>query len=189
MKAIDFSEAATLLSEGKIGIIPTDTVYGLVARAHDGEAVDRVSEMKARPFDKPFIILIGEVSDLKQFHIDPDKETRDILSKYWPGKVSIILPCEWPDFDYLHRGKEKLAFRLPDNQPLRDLIKKTGPIIAPSANPGGLPTAKTVEEAYGYFTDTVDFYVDGGHLPGEPSTLIKIIEGQVEVLRQGAVKI
>lgn len=72
---------------------------------------------------------------------------------------------------------------------LRTLLHKTGPLVAPSANLEGHPPAWTVREAKRYFDDKVDFYIDAGRLGGRPSTLIKIENGKVIVLRQGAAKI
>lgn len=92
-------------------------------------------------------------------------------------------------FFYLHRGIKSLAFRLPKNKNLLKLLKQTGPLIAPSANPEGLPTPETLNQAIAYFGEQVKFYVDGGTLTSQPSTLIKLENDQVVVLRQGAYKI
>ena len=117
------------------------------------------------------------------------ENTAAILKRLWPGKVSAVLPCSDEQWAYLHRGTGTVAFRLPDDAGLRALLRETGPLVAPSANPQGEPPAKTIEDAEGYFGDTVDFYVDGGLLDGEPSTLVKIENGNIVVLRQGAVRI
>ena len=111
------------------------------------------------------------------------------MSKVWPGKVSAILPCPSREFSYLHRGTKTLAFRLPKKGDLRELLKKTGPLAAPSANPEGLEPAKTVKEAKGYFGDAVDFYIDEGRLASLPSTLIAIENDRVVIKRQGAAKV
>ena len=176
-----------LLADG-VGIIPTDTLYGLVGRAFSREAVERVYKLRKRNAKKPFIILISSPEDLALFGVKLDKKTEKILLKVWPGSVSVILPCPYEKFSYLHRGGKTLAFRLPQKAELIGLIKETGPLIAPSANPEGLPPSKTVEEAEKYFGVEVDFYFDGGTLDSPPSTLISVESGAILVKREGLVR-
>lgn len=175
-----------LLNNG-IGILPTDTLYGLVGRALSRESFDRIFELKKRNFQSPFIILISSLDDLKLFEIKIDKDTENILHKYWPGKISVILPCNSEKFSYLHMGTKTLAFRMPDKKDLLEFLKQTGPLLAPSANHPGEKSALTIEEARNYFGNNVDFYVDKGKLESSPSTLIKIENGKIVVLREGAV--
>lgn len=182
-------EAISILKKGGVGILPTDTIYGLVGSAFSESAVSRIYELKGRDKDKPLIILISEISDLEKFGVKIGGNTRDILKKYWPGKVSIILPCDKKEFEYLHRGANSLAFRLTDKADLISLIKQTGPIVAPSANLQNLEPAKNIEEAKEYFGDNVDFYIDGNELISEPSTLIKIENDEVVILRKGSVSL
>lgn len=186
---VTLNDASNYLANGKVGVIPTDTIYGLVGEALLPNTVERIYEIKVRKPDKPLIILISSLEDLKLFGIKINEKTKSIFKEYWPGKVSIILPCPKDKFEYLHRGTNTLAFRLPDYPDLRKLIKKTGPLVAPSANPAGLPPAKTIKEAQDYFGNRIDFYVDGGRLDSPPSTLISLASGKVEVLREGAVAV
>ncbi len=179
---------AEILSSGGVGVIPTDTLYGLVGRALSLGAVERIYKLRKRDGNKPFIILIGSLSDLGLFGVEVDKKTKKILRQVWPGPVSVILPCEGENFSYLHRGGKTLAFRLPAKAGLAALIKKTGPLIAPSANPEGEPPAKTIKEARRYFGDSADFYLDGGTLDSPPSTLVSLESGGISVLREGAAK-
>ena len=183
------SKHTDILNSGGIGVIPTDTIYGLVGQALNPDTVEQLYKVRQRKPDKPFIILISQLKDLELFDIQPDEKTRAILGKVWPGKVSIVLPCRSDKFSYLHRGTNTLAFRLPDKKDLIEILKTTEPLVAPSANPEGLEPAHTIEEAKKYFGEEVDFYVDGGRLDSPPSTLIKIVDGEIEVLREGAVKL
>ncbi len=179
-----------IIRDGGTGVLPTDTIYGLVASALDKKAVGKVYKMRERNPKKPFIILISSVRDLEIFGIRVDKKLRSLLFKFWPGKVSVILPCPLKRYHYLHRGTNSLAFRLPANEDLIEILKKTGPLIAPSANLEGLPPAKTIERARKYFGDQAEFYADSGKLDSPPSTLIRIsANGEVAVLRRGAMKI
>lgn len=183
------NEAVKILKSGGIGILPTDTIYGLVGMALSNRTVKRIYEVRKRNPKKPLVILISGVADLKKFNIALDKESESLLNQLWPGKVSVILPCKAGKFEYLHRSTKGLAFRLPAKRPLRNLIRKTGPLVAPSANPEGFPPAKNLKEAREYFGDQVDFYLGSGGLESLPSTLIEIKNGKIKVLRQGEVKI
>lgn len=174
-----YKQVSKTLAAGGVAVIPTDTLYGIVGQALNRDSVERIYKIKGRQPQKPFIILISNISQLAQFDVQPV----DQLGDYWPGPVSIILPCQRADLEYLHRGTGSLAFRLPAKADLRELIDITGPLVAPSANPEGQPPAETVEQAKNYFGDQIDTYLDGGNITGQPSRLIKIQDGQVETLR------
>lgn len=187
VKDIYFSRLVKVLRSGGIGIIPTDTIYGLVGLARNKKTVERIYKVRQRRPDKPLIILTSSIESVKKFGVKLDSKTKKILKKYWPGKISIILSCD-KKFEYLHRGTNTLAFRLPDDVDLIKLLKKTGPLVAPSANPEGLSPALTIKQAKKYFSDQVDFYFDQGKTESEPSTLIEVEGDKIVVLRTGAVK-
>lgn len=172
-------QVADILKSGGIAVVATDTLYGLVGQALNRPAVERIYTVKGRSPAKPFIILISHQSQLELFGVQAVSQLND----YWPGPVSIILPCNRPDLKYLHRGTNDLAFRLPAKDDLRALIDQTGPLVAPSANPEGQPPATTITEAKAYFSNKVDVYADSGRVEGNPSKLIKITGGQIETLR------
>ena len=178
-----------ILKNGGIGVLSTDTIYGLVGLALSKKVVARIYKLRKRNSKKPLIILISSLKDLDIFGIYPDTGTKNLLKKFWPGKVSVILPCPSKRFFYLHRGTKTLAFRLPAKKSLRELLKNTGPLVAPSANPEGLPPAKTILEARHYFKNKPDFYIDNGKLDSPPSALISIVDGKFKILRKGAVPI
>lgn len=168
---------------GKITILPTDTLYGIVGQALDKKIVEKIYALKGRRPDKPFIILISSIKDLVLFGIRPSSTETQLVKKYWPGKVSVILPCPLKKFEYLHRGTKSLAFRLPKKKSLIEILKKTGPLVAPSANPEGQPPAKNITEARKYFGDKVDLYVAGGKLAGKASKIIKLTDSKIEIIR------
>ncbi len=172
---------------GAVGIIPTDTVYGLVARAADPAAVDRLYAAKNREH-KPGTLIAASIEQLETLGLK--RRYLTAVSQFWPGAVSVIIPCANPDLEYLHQGKQSLAVRIPESVALRQLLELAGPLLTSSANHPGQPTAVTIDQARGYFDDQVDFYIDGGDLSNhQPSTIIQIIDDAVEVIREGAVKI
>lgn len=178
-----------ILKQGGVGVLATDTLYGLVGRALNKKTVRRIYQIKGRQPKKPLIILISSLNDLNLFKIKISPTSRKALNKLWPGRVSIILDCPHKQFFYLHRGTNTLAFRLPQKASLIKILKKIGPLTAPSVNPEGLGPAKTIKEAKKYFGRQVDFYLDEGKIDSLPSTLLAIKNGKIEILRQGATKI
>ncbi len=173
------------IKSGSMGVIPTDTMYGIVGSAFDKKAVERIYKVRKRTPSKPLIILIDCIDCLKEFGIKP----LPILKSIWPDKITVILPCKSAKFKYLHRGKNKLAFRLPKSAKLIKILNETGPLVAPSANPEGEKPAQTLKEAQDYFGSNVDFYIDGGKMKDVPSTIIELdSKGKATLIREGAVK-
>lgn len=186
---MSLSSLVRVLQRGGIAVIPTDTVYGIVARARDRSAVARLYRLRRITPRKPFIILIDSVARLGEFGIALDAAQRKFLARVWPGKISVVLPCAKKKFAYLHLGKSALAFRLPKNRTLTALLRNTGPLVAPSANPEGMKPAETVSEARRYFGDSVDIYTRVSRKRGKPSTLVSFLGSVPKVLRKGAANV
>lgn len=168
------------LQAGGIAILRTDTLYGVVAVATNQAAVERVYEVKSRQPDKQLIVLISSIDDV--FDSYPP-EVVDRIKGLWPGKNTIVLPSQHAP-DWLLRGGDSLAYRLPDSTELRELIAQTGPLVAPSANPESLPPAMTIDQATAYFGDNIDVYVDGGTvIDASPSNIYRLDNGRFEQLR------
>lgn len=180
----------TILQNGGLAVIPTDTIYGLVGQALNRQTVERLYRLKKRSPDKPYIILISSYRDLAIFDIVPSAEIKKFLKKYWPGEVSVIFPCPNKKWHYLYRGTGQLAFRLPKSAPLRALLRQTGSLVAPSANPQNLEPAQDIEMAEKYFGTKVDgYYGRKKIIENTPSTLVTFEKDKPRVLRQGKIKI
>ena len=175
------------LKQGGIAVIPTDTLYGIVASARIPEAVELVYRIRGRERAKPCIVLLADSAGLEEFGVALTESETEFLKQYWPGAVSVVLSCTEERFSYLHRGTGTLAFRVPDNQWLHEVLREAGPLVAPSANLAGMPTATTIDEARRYFQDQVDVYEDAGKLESEPSTLVRLDAHGVSILRAGKV--
>jgi len=182
-------EIAHSLRSGEFAVFATDTIYGIHTSALRPNAVEKLYSLKGRDKTKPFIVLISSTNDLKVFKIQLDEKTKETLTKLWPGKVSVILPCPNPLFEYLHRGKSSIAFRLPKKPELVRLLQMTGPLVSTSVNKDGQKIATTIEEAHSYFGDDIDIYINEGPKPDVSSTLIELKNGKINILRQGEEKI
>lgn len=175
-----------LQTDGAVGVIATDTLYGLVARAGDQTAVQRLYAFKKRE-NKPGTVIAANIDQLVELGIK--RRYLTAVEQFWPNPLSVIIPAG-PELDYLHQGKHSLAIRIPKDQRLQKFLLETGPLLTTSANHPGETPASTIAQARDYFGDEVDFYQDGGDLSEhKPSTIIRIIDDAIEVVRPGAVTI
>jgi len=179
-------EATAILLDGGVGVLPTDTVYGLAARATDEDAVTRLYALKHREH-KPGTIVAANIDQLVELGIK--RRYLTAVESWWPNSLSVVIPTG-DLLAYLHQGVDSLAIRIPKDERLQTILVQTGPLVTSSANAPGEPTANNLKEAYHYFGDTVDFYVEGGNMANrQPSTVVRIVDDAIEVLRQGAVPI
>jgi len=184
LTSLQDAELRETLTRGGIAVIKTDTLYGLVASALDPKAVQKIYDLKDRNEHKACIVLIAEVSQLLPgTHMDDAHSA--LMDKYWPGPVTIIMPVDTQNLDYLTRGNGSLAYRLPNSPDLRELIRRTGPLIAPSANPEGAEPARSVRDATAYFGEAVDAYVDSGEVKNATASRIITVNesGEEQILR------
>lgn len=172
--------ASTLLSGG-VAVIRTDTLYGIVARADDASAVSKVFAAKGRNQAKTAIVLVANVESAYDSHSELEHDHR----LYDETPTSFVVTTQRAP-SWLRRDNGTIAYRIPHHRQLGELLAQTGPLIAPSANPEGLPPALTVAQAINYFGDVVDIYVDGGEVPADvqPSRVLHVHEdGTIEQLR------
>ena len=179
----DILTAARSLRDGGIVVLRTDTIYGIVARADDRAACERVYEAKGRDASKPCIVL---VADADQIWDDVSREAF-IRAQVVVGDepTSVVVPAGPKTPEWIPHGNGTVAFREPNKHSLRELLAATGPLIAPSANPAGDEPAATIDQATTYFGDAVDVYVDGGEVrDAKPSHVITVDDtGKVERIR------
>lgn len=175
-----------LLQHGAVGVLPTDTLYGLVCRAADRTAVKRLYALKHRE-RKPGTVIAASIEQLAGLGIK--LRYLKAVEQFWPGPVSVIVPTP-PELAYIDMGLPDLAVRVVEDATVRALVEQTGPLLTSSANLPGEPPAVNFREAEAYFADGVDFYVDGKDFSGrKPSTVLRMVDDAIEVLRQGAVTI
>ena len=172
------------LRADKLVAAPTDTIYGLLARADSPRAVDELYRVRRRNRTKSCIILLGSTNDIPEL----TTEQWRIYNQLYCERPTTIAARVSPDvMPHLVRTDATLAFRVvPSGTALSELIRLVGPLLAPSANLAGQPPATTINEAIAYFGDQVAVYVDGGEIKGVmPSRIIKFTnDGQLVALRQ-----
>ncbi len=181
------SAAATLINQGGVGVLPTDTVYGLVARAEDRVAVAKLYGLKDRN-NKPGTIIAANTAQLIALGVE--EKYIDRVKNWWPNSLSVETPLG-VNLSYLHQDTGRQGFRVVADPDVVRILEITGPLLTSSANHPGKPGSVNLHEAWDYFKDSVDFYVDGGDRSNRlPSTIISIKDtGEIDVIRQGAVDV
>ena len=181
------SAVVKLIKAGAIGVIPTDTVYGLVGKAESQIAIERMYALKARK-RQPGTTIAATSEQLNGLGFPADQLQH--ARAYWPNALSVEMSATAIP-DYLSTGQPVMAARIPNKPELLELLHAAGPLMTTSANAPGEPTSTSVDTALEYFGDEVDFYVDGGDLSGRPpSTIIGYApDNSIIVYRRGAVGI
>ena len=127
-------EAAEIIKNGGIGAFPTETVYGLGANALDGEAVKKIFVAKGRPQDNPLIIHIADKKDIDKYVAEIPKYAQELMDKFWPGPLTIILKKKDIVSDVTSAGLDTVGVRMPNDEIALKLIELSGvPIAAPSS--------------------------------------------------------
>lgn len=180
-------ELIQLVNGGAIGVLPTDTVYGLVGKASSQTAIEHMYSVKSRE-RQPGTTIAASPEQLESLGFPAEQLQRAVT--YWPDALSVEMKASSVP-NYLSAGQPVMAARVPNKPELLELLNQTGPLMTTSANAPKQPTSTSVKMAVDYFGDDVDFYVDGGDLSGRPpSTIVGFDEaGEIIVYRQGAVEI
>lgn len=181
--------ASGILKTGGLVALPTETVYGLGADGLDADAVRKIFEAKGRPQDNPLILHIASASEMDRFcHSVPDA-ARELARRFWPGPLTMVLPCR----DLIPRettaGLDTVAVRCPACDVTREIIRAAGtPIAAPSANRSGKPSPTTAAHVLHDMDGRIDAVVDGGPCRvGVESTIVDLSGEVPRLLRPGGV--
>ncbi len=179
--------AAEDVASGKLIVYPTETVYGIGADIYNEAAVKNLYVVKNRPFDMPLSVAVSDKAMLERVAVLNENADK-LIKAFLPGPLTIIIKKQ-PDVpDIVTSSSQKVGIRIPDNRFALELIRRTGPIIATSANLHSHPDAVDVDSAITDFGDAVDTYIDAGRCTiGQPSTIVWLMDKQVEIVRQGAI--
>jgi L-threonylcarbamoyladenylate synthase len=179
------------LERGGIVVYPTETLYGLGARALSRAAVAGVADLKGRADTNPIAVIVAERAMLAQIVTRLPEPAERMIERFWPGPLTLVLPARADLPPELTAGSGAIGVRVSSHPIARALSAAIGePITATSANPSGAPPARDVESARRAFGTRVDAYLDGGVLAGGPgSTVVLVGDDSVRVLRAGAVSV
>jgi len=179
LKDADVQTVARLLRERKLVAFPTETVYGLGARADDERAVERIFQLKHRPRDRELTLLIPRPEAAVE-HAGPLGRTAQALAdRFWPGPLTLVVP---------DGAGGQVGLRCPDCEVTRNMLNLAGvPVVAPSANLSGERPARTAGEVLDVFGGKIEAVLDGGPARlGTASTVVRVDEEGAEILREGA---
>lgn len=185
------AEAAEAILRGGVISFPTDTFYGLGCSLMDPAAVDMLYRLKRRPQNLAVISLISDPAEVEALASDIPDVAVTLMKRFWPGPLSIVFRASIVVPAACRGPRESIALRYP-NHPLSLALVHAlgGPLVASSANLSGQPPAKSADEVVRSFGNQLDLVLDGGPSQAdEPSTLIDVTSGKVEILRPGAVDV
>ncbi|MBU0707538.1 threonylcarbamoyl-AMP synthase [Patescibacteria group bacterium] len=186
-------QASKVLKQGGVVVYPTETVYGLGADPFNQSAVVKVLKIKERADDKGIILLVANRQQLDRIAtVVPEEE--QLINKYWPGPLTLILKKSKQLSELISGGRQSIAVRQSKHHFVTELFRLYDqPLISTSANLTGQTSCYTIEEVLEQFkgkTNIPDLIIDAGRLPKKPpSTIVEIIDRQINILRQGEIVI
>ena len=181
-------EAVSLIKNGELVVFPTETVYGLGANAFDPVAVAKIFEAKGRPQDNPLIVHISRVEEVKDIARDVPEVFYTLAERFMPGALTVVLPKSDLIPDIVTAGGDTVAVRMPDHPVARELISRSFPLAAPSANRSKHVSPTTARHVYDDLCGRVPLILDGGECGvGIESTVLDLTSGSPVILRPGAV--
>lgn len=175
------------LQQGRAVVLPTETVYGLFAKALSESSVDLVYQLKERPRDKAMNLNIATYDDMLWFSKNQPSYLEDLYQAFLPGPLTIILEANDRVPNWINSGLSSVGFRMPTHPITRELIAAYGPLIGPSANKSGQASGKAFAAIMASFEGQVEGYQDDAFLTGQDSTILDLSGSKAKILRQGAI--
>ena len=189
--AAGVARAAEILCDGGLVAIPTETVYGLAARADLADAVARIYQAKARPDFNPLIVHVGSMAQAEKYAVLDDR-AHELARRFWPGSLTMVLPAraDSPIARAVTAGLPTIALRMPAHELALTLLATTElPLAAPSANPSGAVSPTSAEHVLSGLSERIDAVLDGGPCrAGLESTIVALRpNGEWQLLRPGPI--
>ena len=176
-----------VLAEGGLVILPTDTVYGLAARADIPEAVERIFEVKGREEEKALVVMVSSLQEAVEIAAREQRDPLVRLGSLWPGPLTLVVRAgevSWKES--VAPGSETLGIRIPDSSFMLQLLSISGPLAVTSANPAGESPPASFAAVDAGLLSRVELAVDGGDQgSGRPSTVAEIQDVGLKILRHG----
>lgn len=185
------ARAAELLRTGRLVAVPTETVYGLAARADSEAAVAGIFRAKGRPDFNPLIVHVASLAMAREL-AELDERAERLAARYWPGPLTLVLPVRGGAgvVPAVTAGLPTVALRMPDHPAMRGVLATLGlPLAAPSANRSGGISPTAPEHVAASLGAGVDAILDGGLCPrGVESTIVALrTDGSWQLLRPGPI--
>ena len=178
-------EPIEILRRGGIVCFPTETVMGLGVIYDNISAYTHLNEVKGRPEDKPYTLMLDDWKNAEKYAYLPSL-FYELLDKCGDYPMTFLLKRKDNVQDYITHGTDIIGIRVPNHAQIKELIKGVGkPLLVPSANKSGEKPAMSSEEAKSIFKDEVDYYIEGKAIGGKPSTIIDISNGEIKIIREG----
>ena len=180
-------DVINILKNNGIIIFPTETVYGIGGNALCDEVIDKIYKVKRRPREKALNIMLSCIEDIEIYADITSEIERKIIKHFMPGPITIILKKKQNFGNKFTLPNDTIGVRIPDNKIISSILKRLDfPIIAPSANISGKPSAVEVIDIIKDFDNKVDAIIDGGTASlGVSSTIVQVIDDEIKILRQG----
>ena len=175
------------LEKGGAVVLPTETVYGLFAKALDKKAVDYVYQLKRRPRDKALNLNVAHLDDILNFSNNQPPYLQKLVDSFLPGPLTIILEANGKVPYWVNSGLPTVGFRMPSHPITLELIREFVPLIGPSANISGQASGASLKEILKDFGQEVFGIEDDAFLTGQDSTIIDLSGSKVKILRQGSI--
>jgi L-threonylcarbamoyladenylate synthase len=178
-----------IIKTGGVVAFPTDTVYGIGVSAFLGDAIERIFQIKGRSHLKAIPILISRIEDLDLVTTELNSTAKKIINTFWPGALTIVLP-KLPSLPENISPTNTIGIRIPDDNLTRELLRRSGPLAATSANLSGMPSAMTALEVLDQLGGKIDLILDGGPSKGgQASTVVDLTTEQLHILREGPISL
>jgi len=175
------------LAAGRLVVYPTETVYGLGCDPFDETAVKRVYMAKRRPFDMPMSIAVKDLKMMEELTLLDDRARR-LVRKFMPGPITLIVTKRPVVPDILTASSNEIGIRIPDHPVALKLIEEFGPLVTTSANVHSHKNPITCQDVVDDLGPSVSIYLDGGPSKfGKPSTIVQLNEGEMALIRSGAI--
>lgn len=175
------------LKNGGAVVLPTETVYGLFAKALDEKAVDHVYQLKGRPRDKALNLNVASLKDILNFSKNQPAYLKKLVEIFLPGPLTIILEANEKVPCWVNSDLNTVGFRMPSHPITLELIREFGPLIGPSANISGCESGVNFKQILEDFDREVFGLEDDGFLTGQDSTILDLTGEKVKILRQGSI--
>lgn len=183
---MNIDKICEVINNGGIVITPTDTIYGIMGDALNEDVIRKVFEIKKRPFNKPLLLLMDSFEMVEQYTEEISEKERLLMDRYWPGLVTFILKKNDKVSELITSGNDTVGIRIPNNKDLLEIIRRLNrPVISTSANITGTEVITNTQLLEKDLIDNIDYIEDGGEVESESSTIIKIEDNKLVVLREG----